>query len=67
MVKLKNGTVKKIVFPFSDYKLSFIQAKGNVNKSIVTAVKGKSQTILNLQVYPLELLYINLKSDIAYF
>jgi hypothetical protein len=67
MVKLKNGTVKKIVFTFSDDKLSFIQAKGNVNKSIVTAVKGKSQTILNFQVYPSELLYINLKSDIASF
>lgn len=67
MVKLKNGTVKKIVFTFSDDKLSFIQAKGNVNKSIVTAVKEKSQTHLNYQVYPSELLYINLKSDIASF
>jgi hypothetical protein len=67
LVKLKNGTVKKIVFTFSDDKLSFIQAKGNVIKSIVSEAKDKAQTVLEYQVYTSDLLYVNPKLDIVSF
>jgi hypothetical protein len=66
-VNLKNGTTTKVAFTFSDDKLSFIQAKGNVVKSIVSEAKDKAQTVLNYQVYTSDLLYVNLKSDMASF
>ena len=67
LVKLKNGVVKKVVFTFSDDTLSFIQAEGNVSKSIASEAKRDPHTFLNYQIYNSGLLYINPKTDIASF
>jgi hypothetical protein len=67
LVKLKNGVVKKVVFTFSDDKLSFIQATGNVIKSIASEAKKDPHSFLNYQIYNSGLLYINPKTDIVSF
>lgn len=66
IVKLKNGTIERVIFTFSDDKLSFIQAIGNVVNSIASESKHEAKTYLNYQVYTSDLLYINIKSDNAW-
>ena len=66
-VKGKYGILKKVVFTFTDDKLSFIQAKGNVIKSIGTKAKRDPHSFLNYQIYNSGLLYINPKTDVASF
>ena len=66
-VKSKYGILKKVVFTFADDKLSFIQAKGNVIKSIGSKAKRDPHSFLNYQIYNSGLLYINPKTDIASF
>jgi len=66
-VVLENGTIDQVVFTFSDDKLSYIQAKGNVVKGISSAIKSKPRAYLNYQVYLEELLFIHQKMDVAWF
>ena len=66
-VVLENGTIDQVVFTFSDDKLSYIQAKGNVVKGISSAIKSKPRAYLNYQVYLEELLFIQKKMDVAWF
>jgi len=66
-VVLENGTIDQVVFTFSDDKLSYIQAKGNVVKGISSDIKSKPRAYLNYQVYLEELLFIHQKMDVAWF
>lgn len=66
LVKLNNGTLEKVAFTFSDDKLSYIQAIGNVMKSITSERKDKSEDYLDYQVYTADLLFVNAKSDMAW-
>ena len=66
-VKGKYGIIKKVVFTFSDDKLSFIQAKGNVVKALVSEDKNDFVTYINYQIYDSGRLYINQKTDVASF
>jgi len=65
-VVLKNGIVDQVAFTFSDNKLSLIQAKGNVIKSIVANIKSEARAYLDYQVYMDELLFIHEKNDTAW-
>lgn len=66
MVKVKNGIIDKVVFTFSDDKLCYIQAKGNVIKGLISNIKSEVKTYLDYQIYKSDLLFINTKSDIAW-
>jgi hypothetical protein len=55
IVKLKNGTIERVLFTFSDDKLRFIQAIGNVVNSIASESKNEAKTYLNYQVYTSDL------------
>lgn len=65
-VKLGIGTLEKVIFTFSDDKLSFIQAMGNAIKSFTSSRKDEAEAYLDYQVYPSDLLFVNLKLDIAW-
>ncbi|MFI1773326.1 hypothetical protein [Thalassobellus citreus] len=66
MVKVENGTIYKVVFTFSDDKLSYIQAKGNVVKGLTSNIKSEFKTYLDYQIYKSDLLFINAKKDLAW-
>ncbi len=66
MVKLENGTIDKVSFTFSDDKLSYIQAKGNVTNLLTKSIKSEAKSYLDYNIYESELLFINIKKDIAW-
>jgi hypothetical protein len=65
-VKIKNGTLQKVVFTFSDGVLNFITAKGNV-EILQLNKKEKPMKYMSFQVYFKELLFLNVKEDKAWF
>ena len=65
-VRLENGIIDKVVFTFSDDKLSYIQAKGNVFETLTSELKSEMKTYLDYQIYFSELLFINTKTDVAW-
>lgn len=65
-VNTKNGVIDKIVFTFSDDKLSYIQAKGNVSKEFNKKVKNALVNYLDFKVYNSDSLHIKLEADITW-
>ena len=66
MVGLDSGTLDKVVFTFSDDKLCYIQAKGNVVKTIASIAKSEAKRYLDYTVYESDLIFINNKKDLAW-
>lgn len=66
MVELENVIINKVVFTFSDDKLCYIQAKGNVIKGLTSNIKSEVNSYLDFQVYKSDLLFINTKKDLAW-
>ncbi len=66
MVEVEHGIIDKVVFTFSDDKLSYIQAKGNVVKGLTTNIKSEAKTYIGYQVYRSDLLFIDKKNDAAW-
>lgn len=65
-VKVNNKTIDKVVFTFSDDKLSLIEAKGNVIEGLTSDLKSEFITYLDYRIYNSELLFINIKNDVAW-
>ncbi|UCE92666.1 MAG: hypothetical protein JSV73_07470 [Flavobacteriaceae bacterium] len=65
-VKLKEGTIDKAVFTFSDDSLTFIEAKGNVEKVLVSQVQDTmSWHYLGYDVYQKQKLFVHKENDVA--
>ncbi|MEQ8238884.1 MAG: hypothetical protein RIA69_06710 [Cyclobacteriaceae bacterium] len=66
-VKLKSGVIEKVVFTFSDNKLTFIECRGNVLNALTKNRANKSQSYLNYQVFINDLLFVDYNQDAAWF
>jgi len=66
MVKLENGMLDKVVFTFSDDKLCYIQARGNVMQVLTPNIKSEVSTYLKYIVYQSDFLFINESKDVAW-
>ena len=64
-VKLNNEIIDKVVFIFSDDKLSYIQAKGTNSKSLNLSAKAKSY--LHYTVYESDLIFVDEEKDLTWF
>jgi len=65
-VKTNNGIIDKVVFTFSDDKLSYIYAKGNVYKTFTEHRKDTARTYMDYKVYVKDKLFIKQKEDVAW-
>lgn len=65
-VQLNNEVIAKVVFTFSDDKLSYIQAQGNMQKAFISQRKTTPRTYLDYTVFESELLFINAQKDLAW-
>jgi len=65
-IKTKNGTIVEMVLTFADDKLVYIEAHGNVIKSIVDIREDKVMDYLIYKVYPSDLLVANVEKDIVW-
>lgn len=64
-VNLKTGIIDKIVFVFSDDKLTYIEAMGNIQNIFLANLKGLPQMYMGYSVYVEELLFVNANKDRA--
>lgn len=65
-VKTNNGIIEKVIFTFSDNKLSYIQAKGNVYKAFTENRKDTARTYIDYEVYVKDRLFLKQKEDVAW-
>ncbi|WP_347174748.1 hypothetical protein [Polaribacter uvawellassae] len=65
-IRIKSKTLEKAVFTFSDNRLCYIEAKGNVLKVFGENRNDKPQNFLGYQVFTNDLLFINKKEDTAW-
>jgi hypothetical protein len=65
-VKTSNGTIDKVIFTFSDDKLSYIEARGNAVKTFENKQKDTARTYLDYKVYVKDRLFLNETKDIAW-
>lgn len=65
-VKTNNGIIKKVIFTFSDNKLSYIQAKGNVYKTFTEKRKDTARVYMDYKVYVKDKLFLKQKEDVAW-
>ena len=65
-IRLKNGTLDKAVFTFTDSGLSYVECQGNVLNVFTTNRVGKSQKFLDFDVYINDLLFVNPTKDAAW-
>lgn len=64
-VVINNKTIDRIVFTFSDKKLSLVSAQGNI-KALQINKKEKPMKYIHFLVYLKDLLFLNLKEDKAW-
>jgi hypothetical protein len=65
-IKTANGTINKVAFTFSDNKLSYIQANGNIYKTFVEKRKDTARAYMDYEVYVKDKLFIKEKEDVAW-
>lgn len=65
-VKTNNGIIDKVVFTFSDDKLSYIQAKGNAYNTFNKKRKDTARSYMDYKVYVKDRLFLKQKEDIAW-
>lgn len=65
-VNTTNGIIEKVVFTFSDNKLSYIQAKGNAYKAFTEQRKDTSRAYMDYKVYVKDRLFLKQKDDVAW-
>ena len=65
-VETEQGTIQRIVFTFADNKLSYIQAKGNVIKTLTSNLTDTARTYLDYDVYSAQKLFIKKNEDMAW-
>ncbi|PCJ98921.1 MAG: hypothetical protein COA50_01410 [Flavobacteriaceae bacterium] len=65
-IKTSNGTIKKAVFTFSDNKLSYIEARGNVINTFISKRKDTSRNYMHYVVYSKDNLFVDKENDIAW-
>lgn len=65
-IKTETGTISKAVFTFSDDRLTYIEAHGNVQQSLATKLTDTAFTYIDYEVYQKQKLLINSKKDIAW-
>jgi len=65
-IKTENGTIAKAVFTFADNQLVYIEAKGNVFKTLTSHRNDTARTYMDYEVYIKDKLFINKKKDAAW-
>lgn len=65
-VKTKKGMINKVAFVFADSKLKYIEARGNVYKTLANARTDTARSYLDYDVYIDEKLFLNKKKDAAW-
>jgi hypothetical protein len=65
-IKTESGTIEKAVFTFSDDQLTYIEARGNVEKSLVTGIQDTANHYMDYDIYSKQKLFVNTKKDIAW-
>jgi hypothetical protein len=65
-ISLENGKIEKAVFTFSDNSLTFIEAKGNVEKSLIDQIKDTvSWHYMGYDIYQKQKLFLHKEDDVA--
>jgi len=64
-IKTGSGTIEKAVFTFSDDQLTYVEARGNVGKSLLTHIKDTASHYLGYDIYEQQKLFVNTKKDVA--
>ena len=64
-LKTGSGTIEKAVFTFSDDQLTYIEARGNVGKSLLAHIKDTAGHYLGYDIYDQQKLFIDTKRDVA--
>jgi hypothetical protein len=65
-IKIKEETLGKAVFTFSDNRLSYIEVNGNVYKVFIDNREGNSQRFMHYKVFVNDLLFIDKEEDAAW-
>ena len=65
-IATKNGIINKAVFTFADNKLVYIEARGNVIKTLTSHRKDTARTYMDYEVYVKGKLFLNKKKDAAW-
>jgi len=65
-VRTNNGIIDKVVFTFSDNKLSYIYAKGNVYETFTEQRKDTARIYMDYKVYVKDKLFLKQKEDVAW-
>jgi hypothetical protein len=65
-IKTETGAISRAVFTFSDDQLTYIQALGNVEKSLVTKLADTAIQYIGYDVYQKQKLFINKEKDAAW-
>ncbi|WKK67489.1 hypothetical protein [Lutimonas zeaxanthinifaciens] len=65
-INLEKGTINEAVFTFSDDSLTFIEAKGNVERALVSQVQDTvSWHYIGYDVYQKQKLFVHKENDVA--
>ncbi len=65
-IKTETGAISRAVFTFSDDQLTYIQALGNVEKSLVEKLTDTALQYIGYDVYQKQNLFINKEKDAAW-
>lgn len=65
-VQTENGVLDRVVFTFADDTLTYIEAWGNVEKTLVSKRKDTALTYMDYAVYLKDRLFVNQKKDRAW-
>ncbi len=65
-ITTENGIINKAVFTFADNKLVYIEARGNVIKTLTSQRKDTARTYMDYKVYVKDKLFLNYKKDAAW-
>ncbi len=65
-IKTENGMVDRAVFTFADDKLVYIEARGNVLKTLTSQRNDTARTYMDYKVYVKDKLFLNYKKDAAW-
>ncbi|NRB60433.1 MAG: hypothetical protein HRU50_10915 [Winogradskyella sp.] len=65
-IRFDGGNLDRAVFTFSDNRLSYIQASGNITNTLVSNIKCDPVLYLNYRFYKSHILFIDSDKDLAW-
>lgn len=65
-IRFDGGNLDRVVFTFSDNRLSYIQASGNITNTLVSNIKCDPVLYLNYRFYESHILFIDSDKDLAW-